>query len=396
MELATHGAMPDGGVTRLALSEADIDARRLIARWADSLQAKVLADDAGNCFIRYAGRDPELPPVMAGSHIDTVPGGGKFDGAYGVVAALEVIEAMRQAGVRPKRSVEAVIWTNEEGARFSPGQMGAAAFAGTRSVDEILCVKDRDGVRVHDVLPRMLAALPKAQMRSLGVPITAFFEAHIEQGPELEAHATQIGVVTGIQGRRSFIVTVLGEAAHGGTARQSERKDALLGAVRIIGALEASVLENESDARLTIGTFSLEPNAPLVVPGRVRFSVDLRHPENATMKRLGDLVPAICARHRGACAVEVVENANAPCAYFGEPMMQLIEAAVDRLQLSHRRIFSLAGHDSREIVKIAPTGMIFVPCKRGLSHSALEEAEPHDLAAGARVLAEVVIAACDA
>ncbi len=389
-ELGGCSSTPNRGVTRLALTQEDIEARKLVVGWAEALGAELYLDDATNLFIRYPGLNPSLPPVVTGSHIDTVPEGGKYDGAYGVIAALEVLEAMHEANIRPNHSVEAVIWTNEEGARFAPGQMGSAAFSKSRSLDEIRSIKDRSGISVQEELTKVLHAIPGLRRRELGIPLRAFFEAHIEQGPELEAEQIKIGVVTGIQGRRSFLVTIVGEAAHGGTAIQTERKDALLTAVKIISAIEAHVLKS-SDARLTIGRVSVQPNAPLVVPAVVEFSVDVRHPLNNEMQRLGDAIPEICRQLQGVCTAQVEENANAPSINFEEGILQVVEDAATRLKLSHKRMLSLAGHDARELAKVTSTGMIFVPCKKGVSHSAKEDVLSEDLAAGARVLAGAVL-----
>ncbi|MBI3937363.1 MAG: hydantoinase/carbamoylase family amidase [Betaproteobacteria bacterium] len=391
MELARCGALPGGGVNRQALTEPEVQARLLLARWAEELGLPVLVDEIGNFFVRRHGTDPSAAPVMTGSHIDTVPAGGRFDGSYGVLAGFEVLQALEASATSTRRPVEVAVWTNEEGARFAPGQMGSAAFVGARRLADILAMSDRDGVTVAQALEPILAATPRAARRPLGTPVAAFVEAHIEQGPALEAAGCTIGVVTGIQGRRSFLVDVQGEAAHGGTAPQSARRDALLAATAMIHDLERAMRDPQDRVRFTVGAFDVEPNAPLVVPARVRFTVDVRHPENAVMERLGDQVGDICLRHARGCVVSVTENARAPSISFSEEVVNTVESAASRLGLRHMRIFSLAGHDSRELFKVCPTGMIFVPCKAGVSHNEAESATAADLAAGARVLAEVVV-----
>lgn len=391
MELARCGALLGGGVNRQALSEQEVYARALLARWADELGFPTFVDEVGNFFIRRPGADPNAAPVMTGSHIDTVPAGGKFDGSYGVLAGLEALQAVEASGSKTRRPIEVAVWTNEEGARFAPGQMGSAAFVGARKLADILAVADRGGVTVAQALGPILAATPRAARRPLGAPVAAFVEAHIEQGPELEAAGCTIGVVTGIQGRRSFLIDVRGKAAHGGTAPQRSRRDALLAATAIIHELERAMRDPQDRTRFTVGVFNVEPNAPLVVPARVRFTVDVRHPENAVMERLGDRVKDLCLRNARGCTVEVVENARAPSISFSDEVVTTLESVASRLGLKHVRIFSLAGHDSRELFKVCPTGMIFVPCKAGISHNEAESATAADLAAGARVLGEVLV-----
>ena len=237
-------------------------------------------------------------PVMTGSHIDTVPAGGKFDGSYGVVAGLEVLQALKTSKVETRRPIEVVIWANEEGARFSPGQMGSGAFVGSRRIADVLSTVDCDGISVSQALEPILSSTPRAKSWRVGTSaIAAFVEAHIEQGPELEAAGCTIGAVTGIQGRRSFVVDVRGEAAHGGTARQSTRKDALLASMRMIHELDGVMRDPEDRLRFTIGVFTVRPNAPLVVPAHVRFSVHVRHPDNALMEGFCEKVEDLGREH---------------------------------------------------------------------------------------------------
>jgi Peptidase family M20/M25/M40 len=204
MQLAQIGGLPNGGVDRQAFTAQEIEARRLIAQWAGELECQLFVDDIGNLFIRREGADPAAAPVVAGSHIDTQPTGGKFDGAYGVLAGLQVLQALNEAQISTHRSIEVAIWTNEEGCRFAPGMMGSEAFAGLRSLKDIIAAEDADGVTVADVLPEALAATPDAHRRTLAFPIAVYIEPHIEQGPILEAANCVIGVVTGIQGTRRF------------------------------------------------------------------------------------------------------------------------------------------------------------------------------------------------
>lgn len=390
MALAELGATAKGGVNRPALSEEEIAARRRLIAWGEAIGLKAFVDGIGNLFLRLEGREPEAPAVLVGSHLDTQPTGGKFDGAYGVLAALEALEAIAAAGGRPRRAVELVAWTNEEGSRFAPGMMGSEAFAKLRPVEEMLAVADAAGVAVKDALERVLAATPEARRRAIGFPVKAYLEAHIEQGPELEARGIPVGVVTGIQGARRFRLDVFGEEAHAGTAPRRVRKDALLAALRIVAALDDATRDAEDITRFTVGLFRVEPNAPSVVPARVHFSVDLRHPDASRLTVLGDKVRPLAEGEAGPCRVEVREIARAEPLYFPEPIRNLIRNVADALSIPNMPVYSAAGHDARQLHRVCPSGMIFVPCEGGVSHNERENAKPEDLAAGAKVLVEVV------
>ncbi len=389
MDLAAIGATAKGGVNRQALTAEEIEARRLLVAWATELDLQVFSDDIGNLFLRLEGTDPELPPILTGSHIDTQPTGGKFDGAYGVLAGLEAVQAMIEANVRPRRSVEVVAWLNEEGSRFAPGMMGSEAFADLRELQAMLDVEDSDGVSVGDVLPGALAATPEATRRPLGFPVAAFVEAHIEQGPELERLDKTIGVVTGIQGVRRIRVEVTGEEAHAGTTPRVARRDALAEASRMVAALHEG-MHIDDDVRFTVGMMQIEPNVPSVVAARVLFSVDVRHPDSETLAELAVDVDSICRREASTCDVEIWQIAEARSLHFNEQIVDTIQTVTDRLEMSNMRIFSGAGHDARQLHFVCPTGMIFVPCEGGISHNEAENATPGDLAAGTRVLAETL------
>ena len=390
MALARHGATAKGGVNRQALSSEDIEARRTMMAWAHALGFAVFGDELGNFFIRMEGRRPELAPVLTGSHLDSQPTGGKFDGVYGVLAGFEVLEAIRQSGFTPLRPIEVVSWMNEEGSRFAPGMMGSAGFAGQRSVAEIVAVRDSADLSVADCLQALRSALPEVAMRPLSMPVHAYIEAHIEQAPVLEEHAIQIGVVTGIQGKRTFRVTVSGEESHAGTTAHRRRRDALLAATGMVQALERLCFDPLDITRFTVGMMRVEPNAPSVIPSRVVFSIDIRHQSSERLIELGDAVPSLCASHQGPCEVKVEELSSALSLEFPESIRADIEAAAARLGLSHMRLLSAAGHDARYLNDHCETGMIFIPCLKGVSHHESESATSADLAAGARVLAEVV------
>jgi N-carbamoyl-L-amino-acid hydrolase len=392
MEFAQLGATPRGGVRRLALDKNDIEARRRLVAWARGLGFTAFLDPVGNLFLRREGRDPKAEPVMSGSHTDTQPSGGKFDGIYGVLAACEALEAIHRAGVETRRPLEAVVWTCEEGgARFPIGTMGSSAFIGAKPLGDILVAADDAGTTVAQALEETRAALSDVPARRLGFPVAGFVEAHIEQGPELEARGLTIGVVTAIQGARRFLVEVEGEDAHAGTTTRARRKDALSAAVKMVAALEPVFHDKEDITRFTVGRFRVRPDAPAVVPGYAQFSIDFRHPDEAVLTRLGDQIEGICRAHAGKCAVSVTETSRSAPVPFTTEVPDIIDGAAGRLGFSKMRILSGAGHDAMHLAKVCPTGMVFVPCERGVSHNETENATPADLAAGTRVLADVLV-----
>jgi N-carbamoyl-L-amino-acid hydrolase len=391
MALAEIGATTKGGVHRLALTEAEVAARRMLLDWARALDLAPATDAIGNLFFRFAGREGDATPVLTGSHIDTQPTGGKFDGAYGVVAAFEAVEAMRDAGFTPRRSITIVAWLNEEGSRFSPGMMGSEAFVGARPLLEILAVRDAQGITVEAALSALQSRFPDLPRVPLGFPVTAYVEAHIEQGPLLEAAGVPIGIVTGIQGTRRFRITVEGEEAHAGTALRSARKDALFAAVDIVAALRAAFADADDLVKFTIGLFNVSPNAPSVVPSRVLFSIDLRHPSWPVLHALGDQIQGLCTRHVGPCHADVREIATARPVEFPQTMCALIADAAAAVNARSLYLLSAAGHDARQLQSVCPSGMIFVPCEKGLSHNEHENCASIDLWQGTRVLTEVLI-----
>jgi N-carbamoyl-L-amino-acid hydrolase len=393
MDLGQIGATDKGGVRRLALTDEETRARRLLIEWAREIGLAVYTDEISNLFFRLEGSDPSAEPVVTGSHIDTQPTGGKFDGAFGVVAGFEAVQAIVESGLTPTRPIEIVAWLNEEGSRFSPGMMGSEAFAGRRPLEQILAVTDADGVRTADALERTLAAFPDLPRRDLGFPVAAFIEAHIEQGPVLEQKGVPVGVVTGIQGSRRFRVEVKGEDGHAGTQPMPERKDALFSALDMIGSMRGAFEPDE--AKFTVGLFELSPNAPSVVPSRVFFSIDIRHPDWPTLSRLGDEVPMICEANSGACSVTVTEIATSESLEFPTEIRNCIADSAQGVGIPTVEMLSLAGHDARQLHYHCPTGMIFTPCKDGISHNEAESCDPAELAAGTRVLAATLVALAD-
>lgn len=391
MDMARIGATERGGVHRLALTGDDITAHKMLAAWAAERGFTVSLDGIGNMFIRREGNDPSLPPVASGSHTDTQPFGGRFDGITGVLAAFEALEAIEEAGIETRAPIETIAWNNEEGSRFIPACMGSAVYAGAEPLEAMLAAKDRDGATMGECVEALKAALPEAGNRELGAPFGAFVEAHIEQGPELEASGNVIGIVTGMQGYRRFTVEVTGEDAHSGTTPRARRKDAFVAATDMAVALRAEIEDAADTVRFTIGRFEVFPGGISVVPGRVKFCIDLRHSDTETLKRLGDRIPEICREKAGVCEVAVDEFINQPPLDFPEDMRARLAAAAERRGYANQPIYSYAGHDARHAAKLGPAGMIFIPCWRGLSHNEEERAEPEHVAAAAQIIADLLV-----
>lgn len=389
-EFARFGALPGGGVNRQALSEEEIAARRHLLAIAGARGLVVTGDAAGNLFLRLEGREPSLPPVLSGSHLDSQPTGGRFDGVWGVLAALEVLETLRDRNLQPLRSIEMVAWMNEEGSRFAPGMMGSEAFAGRRDLAAIRATPDATGVTAGTALDRLTAALPPVGERALGFPVAAYVEAHIEQGPILEADGCPIGVVTGIQGKQTMRVTVTGEEAHAGTRAMAERRDALMGALRVVDAMAKTVAAADPAMFFTVGRFDVFPNAPSVVPGQVCFSTDLRHAETDLLRATGARLREAATAAAAPCTVTVEPLVDAAASVFAPALRARIAGTAAALDLATRDILSAAGHDARHMVDLAPTAMIFVPSHDGVSHAEHEWTEPADVVAGTRVLAAVL------
>ncbi|MFS8037039.1 hydantoinase/carbamoylase family amidase [Xanthobacter sp. AM11] len=390
MALAEIGALPGGGVDRQALSEGEIDAWRLVIGWAEAEGLEPSCDDAGNLFLVLPGADRAAPPVLAGSHLDTQPNGGKFDGAAGVLAALEAAVALKAAGVARRRDLAVVAWMNEEGSRFAPGMMGSEVFAGAHALADIRAVRDARGVSVGTALDRLLAAFPEVPRQFLGFPAAAYVELHIEQGPVLEAECKVVGIVTGIQGKKTWDISIEGTPGHAGTLPMAQRRDALAAFTRMAHRLYAEVGGHDGAVMFTIGRLMVEPNAPSVVPARVTFRVDLRHPKGADLDQLGARLEAICAQEAGPCGLALTRLVDAPPNDFDAGLMAAIAASAARRAIPAMPLLSAAGHDARHLAKVCPSAMIFIPCRDGVSHAETESAEPAHLAAGTQVLADVL------
>jgi beta-ureidopropionase / N-carbamoyl-L-amino-acid hydrolase len=390
MALAEIGATPAGGVNRQALSDGEIAAWHRVIAWAREAGLTAATDPAGNLFLTLAGCDHAAPPILIGSHLDSQPTGGKFDGALGVMAGLEAAVSLAERGETPARDVVVVAWMNEEGCRFAPGMMGSEAFAGERSISAIRAARDASGIAVGEALDRLHAAFPGLPHKPLGFAVDAYLELHIEQGPLLEAAACTIGVVTGIQGKKNFQVVVDGVEGHAGTLPQQNRRDALAAFARMAAALHAEIGAIDADIKFTIGRVMVEPNAPSVVPSRVTFSIDLRHPDNAVLNQAGARIAVLCGRHAPPCLVTVTPLVDAPSNQFDPRLRERIAQTARDQDFPSMAMLSAAGHDARHLAKLCPAAMIFIPCRDGASHVEHEWAEPTHVAAGASVLAQVL------
>jgi N-carbamoyl-L-amino-acid hydrolase len=389
MEMAKIGATPKGGVKRLTLTELDRQSRDLFVSWCESAGLAVSVDGVGNLFARRAGRNAALPPVVSGSHLDTQPSGGRFDGCYGVMAALEVARTLNDRGIRTAAPFEVAMWTNEEGSRFLPVMGGSGAFAGVHTVEEIHSARDPDGVSFGDALRAIdYAGATPVGGRRLG----AYFEAHIEQGPVLENAGNTIGVVTGALGQRWFEATLRGMDAHAGPTPMQLRRDALLGASFLIQEVNRLAKVDEH-ARGTVGMIVNRPNSRNVVPGETVISIDFRDTQVAGLDRMEQGLRAAAQRIAAEQGLEIDlrQTVFFPPCHFDATCVAAVRAGAARLGYRNMDIVSGAGHDAVHIAGVAPTAMIFVPCEGGISHNEIENATPADLAAGCNVLLQAVL-----
>lgn len=391
MEMAKIGATPKGGVCRLALTDLDRQGRELFVAWCKAAGCSIAVDKVGNIFARRPGRDNSKPAVMTGSHLDTQPTGGKFDGIFGVLAGLEVIRTLNDRGIETDAPIEVAVWTNEEGSRFSPAMMGSGVYAGVFPLDEVLGKKDVEGKRFGDELARVGYAGPDAPG---GRAVKSYLEAHIEQGPILEAEDRTIGVVTAAQGQRWYEVTVTGQEAHAGPTPMPRRRDALVGAARMIDLVNRIGRERPPYACATVGFIQSKPNSRNTIPGEVFFTVDFRHPEDAVLTEMDAALRTGCAAIAAdsGLALAIKEFWYFPPTPFEKRLVDAVRDGAARHGYSHRDIVSGAGHDAVYMAKVAPTAMIFVPCVGGISHNEIEDAKPGDIEAGANVLLHAILA----
>ncbi|WP_321812458.1 Zn-dependent hydrolase [Burkholderia sp. BCC1985] len=395
MEVAKIGATPKGGVCRLALTDLDKAGRDLIVGWAKAAGCAVTVDAMGNVFMRRAGRVADAAPVVTGSHADSQPTGGRFDGIYGVLGGLEVIRTLNDRGIETEHPVEVVIWTNEEGSRFAPAMVASGVFAGVFTLEYGLSRKDVDGKTIGEELARIGYA---GDVPCGGRKLHAAFELHIEQGPILEAECKTIGVVTDAQGQRWYEITFTGQEAHAGPTPMPRRRDALLGASRVVDLVNRIGLDHAPFGCATVGMMQVHPNSRNVIPGRVFFTVDFRHPDDAVLAKMDAALRDGVARIAGEIGLET----ELEQIFYYEPVafdpacVAAVRDAAERFGYSHRDIVSGAGHDACYLAQVAPTSMVFVPCVDGISHNEIEDATPAWIEAGANVLLHAMLSrACE-
>jgi len=390
MEMAQIGRTEKGGVCRLALTDLDKQSRDLFARWCEDAGCTMTVDAMGNMFARRPGRNNDLPPIMTGSHLDSQPTGGKYDGVYGVLAGLEVVRTLNDLNIETEAPVEVAVWTNEEGSRFAPAMVASGVFAGVFDLEYGLSRADLDGKTMGEELERIGYA---GDQPMGGRDIGAYFEAHIEQGPILENEEKTVGVVVGAQGQRWYEITLTGQEAHAGPTPMLSRKDALVGAARIVGEVNRIGLANQPNACATVGLLNVSPNSRNVIPGTVFFAVDFRHPDDDVLKGMNDELRSAAAAVADdiGLEMELEEIWYSPPVVFDADCVSAVRGAAQRGGIEHMDIVSGAGHDACYLARVAPTAMIFVPCENGISHNEIEEATPADLEAGCNVLLQAMI-----
>jgi N-carbamoyl-L-amino-acid hydrolase len=389
MEMAKIGPGVAGGSNRQTLTDADGEGRRLFKGWCDAAGLVTGVDAMGTMFARREGTEADLPPVYVGSHLDTQPTGGKFDGVLGVLGALEVVRTLNDLGVRTRHPIVVVNWTNEEGTRFAPAMVASGVFAGVHELDWAYDRKDAKGLRFGDELERIGWKGPEPVG---GRPMRAHFELHIEQGPILEAEGREIGVVTGAQGLWWLQVTLTGREGHTGSTPMSMRRNAGLGLAAITEMVHDVAMAHQPDAVGAIGHIDVYPNSRNVIPGRVVFTIDIRSPDRGVLDGMKAEIEAQAPRIAEALGlgIEIEAVGHFDPVAFHPDCVAAVRRGAERLGYSYREIVSGAGHDSCWINRVAPTSMVFCPCVGGLSHNEAEEISPEWAEKGANVLLHAV------
>jgi len=389
-DFAKIGGTPKGGVHRLTLTDLDKQARDLFVELAEEAGCSIKIDSMGNIFARRSGEDNTLNPILIGSHIDSQPLGGKYDGIYGVLAALEVIYSLNDHKIKTDRPIDVVSWTNEEGARFAPAMIGSAVFSRLMPVNEGWACKDASGKTIRDELTRIGYA---GKDNFSQYKIHASLELHIEQGPILENNNKLIGIVTGAVGQKWYDIEFTGVASHAGTTPMEVRQDALLGLAEAVIRVNQIGKEEMPEGRATVGMVKTIPNSRNVISNKAWLSVEFRHPSERGLDRMNQKLSVKIK--------EIAEELNLkysinqilsfPPIHFSDTCIETVRQVTHHLKYSCREIVSGAGHDSCNISKIAPTSMIFIPCIKGISHNEEEEIKPEWMSAGANVLLNSVI-----
>ena len=391
MQLGQIGATDKGGVNRVAFTDLDREARDLFCRWSEEAGCDVRIDRFGNVFARRPGKRPSSPAVLVGSHLDSQPTGGRFDGTYGVMAGLEILRSMQEHDVQTDAPVDVVAWTAEEGYLFKP-MMGSAVWTGLLGLDEALAMKGPEGWSIGERLAEMGYAGDAGLLAESQV--ACYLEAHIEQGPVLEESGDWLGVVDSTQGQRWYDLVLTGREAHAGPTPMALRRDALMGMSRIALEIDRIARDNPPGCG-TVGRVNVHPNSPNTIPGKVAFSADLRHPDGAVLDRMDTEFRERAARLAAdsGLMLELSERAHILPLAFDGGLAAALEAGARSSGHPWRRMYTGAGHDACNIARFVPTAMLFVPCKDGISHNEAEDAKPEHLSAGTQVLAEVVISA---
>ncbi len=390
MELAKIGATPKGGVCRLTLTDLDRQGRDLVIGWAREAGLSVTIDKIGNVFMRRAGKNNALPPIMTGSHIDTQPTGGKFDGNFGVLAGLEVIRTLNDYDIETEAPVELAFWTNEEGSRFVPVMMGSGVFANIFSLEHAYAATDIEGKTVRDELEKIGYIGTETPGDH---PIGAYFESHIEQGPILEDEGITIGVVQAVLGIRWYDCVVTGMEAHAGPTPMALRKDAMQVAAKVMQEVVAIAHRFGPHGRGTVGMVQVFPNSRNVIPGQVKFSIDFRNMTDALVDEMDAAIRAFAKQTEAETGLTIAIQlvSDYPAVPFHPDCKDAVRRAADKLGYSNMDIVSGAGHDAVYMAGLAPTGMIFIPCKDGISHNEIEDTLPEQVTAGANVLLHAML-----
>jgi N-carbamoyl-L-amino-acid hydrolase len=390
MESAVFGATPRGGICRLTLTEQDRQVRDWFRAQSEASGCNITIDSMGNIFARRSGLDDSLAPIAIGSHLDTQPTGGRFDGILGVLSGLEVVRTLNDNGYRTRAPIEVIDWTNEEGARFAPAMLCSGVFAGVFTPEYADSRADRSGTRFDSELVRIgYRGETPCGSHTLG----AHFELHIEQGPVLEDTHKTIGVVTGIQGMKWYEVTIVGVESHAGTTPMGLRRDALLGASRLISAVHEVAIAHKPHGVGTVGLLENRPNSRNTIPGSVFLTIDLRNPDDRVVERMEAQVRTAADSIAAALKLTIDLRCvwHSPAVHFDETCIDAVRTAAAQTGYPSLDMVSGAGHDSGYISKVAPTAMVFIPCATGLSHNEEESAKPSDITAGANVLLQAVL-----